>query len=178
MKFPISIVSIVVLMISLPSFAASQNSDFSTKEEFIEQLTPKPKIKMRSIQINGTGSVEADVPAPNVSMQVNFEFDSYQLTNAAKSRLQPLGEALMSEQLISYSFELAGHTDASGAAQYNQDLSGKRAISVGQYLYDTYGVDPSRLKLVGHGEEQLLDRENSHSAENRRVEITTLVTTE
>jgi len=156
------------------AFAANNNSDFTTKEQFIDGLTPKPKYKLRGIKLNDADDGAPAAP-PSISMKVNFAFDSFNLSDQIKAKLNPLGEALMSEQLIKYSFEIAGHTDATGLESYNQALSGKRAVSVGQYLYDTYGVDPSRLKLSGYGEEQLLDPANPKSGENRRVEITTLV---
>lgn len=155
-------------------FAAGENSNFTTKEQFIEGLKPNPVIKLRGIKLNGVDDEAAAAP-PSISMKVNFAFDSYVLSDEIKVKLNPLGEALMSEQLVNYSFEVAGHTDAVGIESYNHDLSGKRAVSVGQYLYDNYGVETTRLKLAGYGEAQLLDTENPSSGENRRVEITTLI---
>ena len=158
------------------AFAAKENSNFTTKEQYIEHLKPKPKYKVRGVKINNAPQSNAPSAPPSISMRVNFDFDSFELTDSIKTQLNPLGEALMSEQLINYSFEIAGHTDAVGHEQYNNELSGKRAISVGQYLYDNFGVDPARLRLLGHGEDQLLDPGNPKSGANRRVEITTLVT--
>jgi len=167
--------TIILLFVAvLPVYAASENSHLATKEQFIEKLKPKPQYKLRGIKLNGAEEQVASAP-PSVSMKVNFAFDSYALSDDIIAKLQPLGEALMSEQLIEHSFEIAGHTDSVGHEQYNHDLSGKRAISVGQYLYDNYGVDPARLQLAGYGEAQLLDPANPSSGENRRVEITTLV---
>ncbi len=166
----------LTLSLLIPAVSLAENTTLTTKEEFVEILTPKPVVKTRSIRLNSDQSaVEEQVPAPTVSMQINFEYDSYQLTIESKNQLQPLGEALMSEQLLTYSFNLAGHTDATGSNTYNQTLSGQRALAVGQYLYDTFGIDPARLQLAGYGEEQLLDSANPASAANRRVEITTIV---
>lgn len=170
------LITAVTLAAIFPLLSLAANSDLKTKEEYVEKLTPKLEVKTRAIRLNGEqAAVEEPTPAPTVSMQINFEYDSYQLTKESKTKLQPLGEALVSEQLLAYSFNLAGHTDATGSNVYNQSLSGKRALAVGQYLYDTFGVDPARLKLAGHGEEQLLDAANPTSAANRRVEITTIV---
>ncbi|MGH1426367.1 MAG: OmpA family protein [Arenicella sp.] len=151
------------------------NTELTTKEEFVEKLTPKPVVKTRSIRLNGQQAANEAAPAPKVSMQINFEHDSYELTAQSKEKLQPLGEALVSDELLKYHFNIAGHTDATGSDAYNQTLSGKRAVAVGQFLYDNFGIDPARLKLSGHGEKELLDTENPNSEVNRRVEITTLV---
>ena len=171
---------ILSLCLISSAFAAQENSEYTTKEQYIEHLqpkpAPKPRYKLRGIKINGAEPAPVAAEPPSISMRVNFAFDSYVLTEEIKAQLQPLGEALMSEQLQPYSFEIAGHTDSVGHEEYNRELSGKRAVSVGQYLYDRFGVQPERLSLLGHGEEQLLDAGDPKSGANRRVEITTLVT--
>ena len=70
-------------------------------------------------------------------------------------------------------FEIAGHTDASGSADYNKSLSQRRADSVLQFLID-HGVERERLQSIGHGEERLLNTDDPGHPENRRVEITNL----
>ena len=69
-------------------------------------------------------------------------------------------------------FEIGGHTDASGSAGYNQQLSEKRAASVVDYLLGK-GIDRNRLDWIGHGEEMLADPANPASGANRRVEVRT-----
>lgn len=65
-------------------------------------------------------------------------------------------------------FVVEGHTDASGSAAYNQDLSNRRADSVVEFLV-AHGVDRSRLRSMGHGENRLLNPAEPTAAENRRV---------
>lgn len=144
------------------------------KETLIEQLTPKPLYKTRGIQF---GQPAQDVPKtkPSVSLSVNFAHDSYELLPEALDQLAPLGQALKSDQLSKYAFQIDGHTDASGTEAYNQSLSEKRALSVGNYLYESFGIDPKRLSLQGKGESQLFDTANPNSGKNRRVQISTVV---
>jgi len=144
-----------------------------SKEELIEQLTPKPKYKTRGIQF---GQPEVEVPntEPSVSLAINFAHDSFELTPNAIKQLAPLGNALRSNQLSEFSFDIQGHTDASGTESYNQSLSEKRALAVGTHLYSTFGIDPEKIQLTGKGESELYDTANPRSGANRRVQISTL----
>lgn len=65
-----------------------------------------------------------------------------------------------------------GHTDSTGAAGYNQNLSERRAGSVAAVLR-AEGVTSGRLRTVGQGEAQPVasNATSSGRAQNRRVEI-------
>jgi outer membrane protein OmpA-like peptidoglycan-associated protein len=67
---------------------------------------------------------------------------------------------------------VVGHTDNVGTAQYNQQLSERRAHSVAQYL-ESKRVNPVRLALSGRGEEQPIASNTTEAGrqQNRRVEI-------
>ncbi len=68
--------------------------------------------------------------------------------------------------------EIRGYTDSIGSATLNQRLSQKRAESVRDYLIQK-GVDPSRIRAVGMGEQDPIAPNTvaSGRAKNRRVEI-------
>jgi outer membrane protein OmpA-like peptidoglycan-associated protein len=70
------------------------------------------------------------------------------------------------------SLTVAGHTDDVGSAQYNQQLSERRAHAVAQYL-ESKKVQPVRLQIVGKGESMPIASNATEGgrAENRRVEI-------
>lgn len=142
-----------------------------SKQEFIDALKPKPKYKLRGIRVNNQEPAE---PA-SLALSVNFAHDSFELSDHAQTQLNPLGEALNSEELAPYSFVIDGHTDASGTEDYNMTLSQKRALAVGNYLYNNYAVDVARLELSGKGEAELYDATSPTSAINRRVQVTTVV---
>lgn len=63
--------------------------------------------------------------------------------------------------------EVAGHTDATGSADYNQRLSVRRANSVKNALIHQ-GVAPARINAIGYGESYPV---SSSHAMNRRVEV-------
>jgi outer membrane protein OmpA-like peptidoglycan-associated protein len=99
-----------------------------------------------------------------------FGFDSYQLTPNSEENIENLAKTLKKYEDTKILIE--GHTDSKGSEEYNQDLSEKRAGSVGDYL-KALGVTSSRISEVGYGEEQPVS-DNSTAAgrqENRRVEI-------
>lgn len=171
--FKMTAFALVSLVYAQNAFSGTLLSDHvgervMTSDEVIERLEPKPMIKTRGIQVH-----EPEQQA--ISMEIHFEFDSAQLTQQAIAQLTPLGQALQSEQLQGLAFGLEGHTDARGTEEYNLTLSQQRAISVGQFLYENYGVDPQRLHVNGKGEYELLNQQNPEASENRRVVITTMV---
>lgn len=69
-------------------------------------------------------------------------------------------------------FEVAGHTDAAGAAKMNQTISTLRAISIKKLLINS-GISKSRLKARGYGEDIPLVKNSAkgYSKINRRVEF-------
>jgi outer membrane protein OmpA-like peptidoglycan-associated protein len=69
--------------------------------------------------------------------------------------------------------EVAGHTDNTGGAEYNQQLSERRANSVAQYL-ESQGLANNRVVTVGAGETRPVSDNSTVEgrAANRRVELT------
>lgn len=67
---------------------------------------------------------------------------------------------------------VVGHTDTSGANDYNQGLSDRRAAAVGSFL-SSQGVPGARIREEGRGERELVVRtaDNVKEARNRRVDI-------
>lgn len=106
-----------------------------------------------------------------IDLEVFFRYDSDELTPQAIGSLQSLGQALAASELRPFSYLVAGHTDASGAASYNRDLSMRRADAVRNYLVRQFAIDPERLLSIGFGEDRLRTPAEPLAAINRRVEI-------
>lgn len=135
-----------------------------------------PEINPANTDPNST-PVPAPIPAPappTINMKVVFKLNSSELTDQARQTLSELGKALIDEELSSYSFLIAGHTDASGNDSYNQSLSERRAKAVRDYLVYRYDIHDKRLHVVGYGESRLLDPDRPNEEVNRRVQITNL----
>jgi outer membrane protein OmpA-like peptidoglycan-associated protein len=80
---------------------------------------------------------------------VYFDFDNFQLNEAAKTQLEKVHRYLSSYP--GTRLKLIGHADARGPAEYNLTLSAKRAVVTKNYLAGL-GIDPSRIETTGMGE--------------------------
>lgn len=116
---------------------------------------------------------EASEAKQMIDLNIPFEFDSSALQAQATAQLKQLRSALTSEALSKDQFVVAGHTDARGSAQHNQQLSMRRAEAVKRYLVDN-GVGAERLQAVGYGSEHLALPDRPEDPSNRRVEIRNL----
>ena len=124
--------------------------------------------------INIEGELPPELDLPSVNLTVNFEFDSARLTNDGMLTLRALGKALSDPRLSGMLFQVAGHTDDVGSAEYNQKLSERRAQAIVSHLVSFYGVKADRLKAVGYGKSRLIVPNDPRNAANRRVEIINL----
>jgi outer membrane protein OmpA-like peptidoglycan-associated protein len=104
-------------------------------------------------------------------VQVNFGFDKSVLTADDKQQLDTLAAQLGSAS--SYILEVTGGTDSTGPAQYNYDLSNRRADAVVQYLVTRYNIPAHRFYLIGIGKDQSIASNDTREgrAKNRRVEL-------
>jgi outer membrane protein OmpA-like peptidoglycan-associated protein len=146
-----------------------------TAQELVERLRPdtpeEAAIRPRGISVEGR---RAQVQAPSVDLDVNFEYASAALTPDARAVLDTLGKALTDPALKDSRFQVAGHTDASGSDAVNLALSEQRAQTVAVFLQREYGISAKRLQVNGFGRSKLLDAANPLSAVNRRVQIVNL----
>jgi peptidoglycan-associated lipoprotein len=73
-------------------------------------------------------------------------------------------------------FEIEGHTDDTGPAEYNQKLGLDRAEAVRDYLHDQQGIALNRMEVISYGESRPVvdNKTKEHRAENRRVVIKVL----
>jgi len=105
------------------------------------------------------------------SLLVTFVTGSSELTEDSRAVLDKLARAMQSDTLAGLSFRVEGHADARGDSERNQALSLARAESVVAYLSSAHGVLPERLRPVGKGSSEPMNRERVDAPENRRVTI-------
>ncbi len=106
------------------------------------------------------------------TQELTFDVNSDQLKGADWPLLKAVAAALKEEAGLK--ILILGHTDSTGDAAKNKDLSQRRAESVKKILVQKYGADDKRITTKGWGDEQPLvtnDTEDGRAV-NRRVEIT------
>ena len=87
--------------------------------------------------------------------KIFFDFDKSNIREDAAITLNVLVDLMNKYPVMEV--EVSAHTDARGKDQYNLDLSKKRAASTLEYLV-TKGIERSRLKSIGYGEMQPLNK--------------------
>jgi outer membrane protein OmpA-like peptidoglycan-associated protein len=111
---------------------------------------------------------------PNIDLEINFDYNSADISNKSMPSVQALGKALTNPDLKGSTFVVAGYTDAAGSEAYNQDLSERRADAIKRYLTDKFGIAGSDLVTVGYGKTKLKDPSNPMAEVNRRVQVVNL----
>lgn len=118
------------------------------------------------VDIRNTGS-ELVVTMPN---SILFDFDSAAVRSDLQGDLRALAAHLRAYP--DSTIQVIGHTDNTGAASYNQNLSERRAAAVASVLRNS-GVPSSRIRAIGLGEDHPVasNLTSEGRAQNRRVEI-------
>jgi outer membrane protein OmpA-like peptidoglycan-associated protein len=131
------------------------------------------EMKLRQ-QLEGTG-VSVTRMGDNITLNmpgnITFAVDSSDISANFYEILDSV--ALVLNEFNKTLVEVAGHTDSTGDAQYNQQLSERRAGSVAAYLRSRKVV-ADRLIIVGGGESYPVATNDTPAGRqaNRRVEIT------
>lgn len=119
-----------------------------------------------NISVTNTG----DYLIVNMPQDLLFATDSASVRSDLTADLRAVAASLL--RYPNSRIEVIGHTDNTGAAAYNQDLSQRRAVSVAGVLRDS-GVPGNRISAYGRGEDQPVASNLTPDgrAKNRRVEI-------
>jgi outer membrane protein OmpA-like peptidoglycan-associated protein len=133
-------------------------------------MMDKQERELRQIDgVNVTRTADDEL-AVTVRNEVLFDVNSSGLRSASRDSLREMANVF--EKYPNTTIEVAGHTDSTGTAAYNQRLSERRANSVSNYL-EQLGVRGSRLDAIGYGEAQPRATNGTANGRqlNRRVEI-------
>lgn len=188
-RFPkfITLPLIAGLAFAVPSVSLAQSANDMTAEEIADAFK---KQKTRGLVIVPTTTQEATAnetaavtPAAakeytavdkedQVNIQIAFDFDSAALRTDQKAKLETLCDVMKAVDVSV--FQIVGHTDSSGAANYNERLSLLRAQEVKRHLVTDCGIPEARLEAIGMGEVAPYDNDNPKADINRRVEFQAL----
>lgn len=99
---------------------------------------------------------------PSLQDVIYFAFDSAELDEASRSKLNENAEWLKKDPVRTLTIE--GHTDEVGTPEYNLGLGERRARATKDYLV-RLGVAEKRVSIITYGEERPAGTEDS---QNRR----------
>lgn len=116
------------------------------EENFIEECDPVAKAEVAAVQ---TVMVKELKPI-SLAADALFAFDSADLTDEGRSRLDQALASLPARQLENKQIQITGHTDRIGAESYNQGLSERRAQAVRDYLVSK-GLPADAISTQGLG---------------------------
>ena len=133
--------------------------------------------KTRSLSLSERQEIaELAATKPKIDLEIQFEYNSADISKNSVNAVQELGKALSDASLKGSTFVVAGHTDAIGGEAYNQDLSERRADTIKKYLVQNYGLNGTDLVTVGYGKTKLKDAANGADPINRRVQVVNMDT--
>ncbi len=108
---------------------------------------------------------------PVADVSVTFGFDKSALTSEDREQLDSFAAQLGAAK--GFLLEVTGGTDSTGPAQYNYELSQRRADAVVQYLASKYSIPAHRFYLIGIGKDKEVAPNTTAEGrkQNRRVEV-------
>lgn len=162
------------MLCAAPAFAQSPFDQLNKAAGTVKQAAGPEVTKEVEKQVNAKLTSEAR------KNQCSFKSDSDQLAPGCDAKLKKLADALVDAKqkltaagVAAYKFEVSGHTDSSGKADHNKELSGKRAAVIARELVKR-GVPEKDIISIGMGSERPLvtpDNTPAKKAKNRRYEI-------
>ena len=163
--------------IILSNHGNEKNIDILLKDVVIE-LPAEPQIVYIEKEVPATEvirNIKVDVGAVIVFDNIYYDYNSDVLTTGAKRELDVLLDVMKNNPNIK--IQLSAHTDSRGQAEYNIELSERRALNAKSYLVSK-GIPSNQIVAVGYGENQLrnhcADGVQCSEAEhiyNRRTEV-------
>ena len=121
-------------------------------------------------EVDATGCEGVAETVETFTIAVQFPTNSSVIGNTYDNEIRRVADALKDNP--GTVVEIAGHADNTGDANYNLNLSQRRAEAVAARLTGPLGVDPEKVSARGYGEEEPVASNATAAgrAENRRVE--------
>ena len=123
----------------------------AAEEPDLDLPQPKPLQLEEELQQSGllVERMDDDILKVNLSGDGTFAFGSARLKDDARPTLERLADVLRKHEELT--IQVVGHTDSSGAAEYNLHLSQLRAKTVADYLI-SQGLTDSSIESEGRGD--------------------------
>ncbi len=128
-----------------------------------------PNTTNRAARIDERGCYVRLEETVRIELDVKFALDSAEVRPEHRAEVETVYEFMNEYPETKVTIE--GHTDDTGAADYNQDLSQRRAQAIANMLVQEFGLDPERVSAIGYGESRPVASNTTEAgrAQNRRV---------
>lgn len=139
-------------------------SEETANKECDPDLFPEPVVAAAAVPVYESVTLSANAL---------FGFDDDTLTSEGQAALQVMGDDIRAKGAQVVDIDIIGHTDSTGAEEYNQELSVRRATAIKSYIVTEKGADASIIDVSGMGESApIADNATAEGrAQNRRVEV-------
>jgi outer membrane protein OmpA-like peptidoglycan-associated protein/opacity protein-like surface antigen len=129
----------------------------------------------RDVVVDSTGCPLVEKIVEKIVLNIQFASGSFEIDKASQVKLDSIAARI--HAYPDTKVEIAGFTDNTGAEDFNQELSQKRAEAVKDYLVSRK-IEAGRMTTVGYGEnpDYFIDTNDTPEGRwnNRRVEINAL----
>jgi len=114
---------------------------------------------------------ETDIDEIELPLEIFFDWGSYEIDKRFDVALQQIAEMMNDDK--TFSLVIEGHTDTSGPAAFNMDLSKRRASNVMKSILSFYDIDENRFIIIPKGQTDLKVKtvDGVKEPENRRARI-------
>lgn len=128
-----------------------------------------PDTTQRGAKIDSKGCYEMLNETVSVELNVEFDFDSDKARPEHRAEVQRVFDFMVSYPDTKVTIE--GHTDSRGNADYNKNLSQRRADTIAEMLTSDFNIAKDRVSAIGYGEERPIASNDTDQGrqENRRV---------
>ena len=158
-------------------YVRGERSDYNTKEQKIQIPNENGKTDL-PIQLEKKMKMvtNGDDLAKTFGIRIiYFDYDKSFIRQDAALELEKILDIM--KKYPKMNIDIRSHTDSRGTAEYNDNLSGKRAKSTQDWLVKN-GINANRLSAKGYGEKELVNKcsdtidctEDEHQ-ENRRSQF-------
>lgn len=124
----------------------------------------------RDAEVDENGCEGVTERVETVELTVHFPLNSAEIVDLYDEEIRQVAEFM--ERYPDTTVEIAGHSDSTGEASYNLDLSQRRAEAVAARLIQHPDIDGERVTARGYGEAEPIADNSTEAgrARNRRVE--------
>jgi len=132
-----------------------------------QAAAPAPAAPTTAMAGGDCSTLTADVKAVPVDFAIQFKLGSAEVAPTSEPTLREIAKilSLNPERCVL----VEGHTDATGNAERNLELSHKRAGSVVKFIVEKSGIDRNRLVPLGKGSSEPVKNLDPRDPKNRRV---------